>query len=111
MSFVNLVEDRGERQLLWALGQTVDEVGCDLVISTAHKAKGREWKKVKLMEDFLRTHPKKRDDRQPQEGIPPEELRLLYVAVTRAKEAVEVPEAILKLLSNQPARPSAASSP
>ncbi|MDA9474707.1 hypothetical protein XI03_09350 [Bradyrhizobium sp. CCBAU 65884] len=90
MSFVNLVEGRGERQLMWALNRTVDEERSDLIISTAHKAKGREWSTVRLMDDFLRSQPGKSSN-----GPDPAEVRLFYVALTRAKEAVEVPPAML----------------
>lgn len=93
MSFVNLVEGRGERQLMWALNRTVDEERSDLTISTAHKAKGREWSTVRLMDDFLRSQPGK-----PSNGPDPAEVRLFYVALTRAKEAVEVPPTILSLI-------------
>ncbi|WP_338835179.1 UvrD-helicase domain-containing protein [Bradyrhizobium septentrionale] len=93
MSFVNLVESRGERQLMWALNRTVDEERSDLTISTAHKAKGREWSTVRLMDDFLRSQPGK----QPS-GPDPAEVRLFYVALTRAKEAVEVPPTVLSLV-------------
>ncbi len=93
MSFVNLVETRGERQLMWALNRTVDEERSDLTISTAHKAKGREWSTVRLMDDFLRGQPGK-----PTDGPDPAEVRLFYVALTRAKEAVEVPPAVLSLI-------------
>ena len=47
LTFVNLVEARGERQLLWALNKVADEDDCDFVVSTAHKAKGREWPEVR----------------------------------------------------------------
>lgn len=90
MSFVNLVEGRGERQLMWALNRTVDEERSDLTISTAHKAKGREWSTVRLMNDFLRSQPGKSGS-----GPDAAEVRLFYVALTRAKEAVEVPPTIL----------------
>lgn len=92
MSFVNLIESRGERQLMWALNRTVDEERGDLTISTAHKAKGREWSTVRLMDDFLRSQPGK------QPGPDPAEVRLFYVALTRAKEAVEVPPNVLSLI-------------
>ncbi len=94
VTFVNLVEKRGERQLMWALNRTVDEEKADLVISTGHKSKGREWKSVRLMDDFLRSSPGDRN-----EGAPdPSELRLLYVALTRARESLEVPDPILKFI-------------
>jgi len=100
LSFVNLVEARGERQLMWALNRTVDEERSDLIISTAHKAKGREWKTVRLMDDFLRSQPKKQkpDKVQSANGHDPAEVRLFYVALTRAKEAIDVPQSVLSLI-------------
>lgn len=94
VTFVNLVEKRGEKQLMWALNRTVDEEKANLVISTGHKSKGREWKSVRLMDDFLRSSPGDRKD----SGPDPAELRLLYVALTRAKESLEVPEPILQFI-------------
>lgn len=94
VTFVNLVEKRGEKQLMWALNRTVDEEKADLVISTGHKSKGREWKSVRLMDDFLRSSPGDKD----RGGPDPAEMRLLYVALTRAKEVLEVPESILQFI-------------
>ncbi|MCK1493792.1 ATP-binding domain-containing protein [Bradyrhizobium sp. 180] len=79
--------------MMWALNRTVDEERSDLTISTAHKAKGREWSTVRLMDDFLRSQPGK-----PTDGFDPAEVRLFYVALTRAKEAVEVPPTVLSLI-------------
>lgn len=50
----------------------------DVAVSTAHKAKGREWDAVRLTDDFPET---------PQGN---EELRLLYVAVTRARKQLDI---------------------
>lgn len=99
-TFVSLVEQRGERQLKWALGQTVEEEACDLVVSTAHKAKGREWPTVRLTDDFVRSQPTrpKIGAVAPKCPYEPSELRLLYVALTRAKIAVDVPPPLLSLL-------------
>lgn len=50
----------------------------DITISTVHKAKGREWDYVKIAGDFMTN----------EEGAvieSPEENRLLYVAITRAR--------------------------
>jgi superfamily I DNA/RNA helicase len=75
---VKLVEDYGVETIVDALGKMPrSEDRCDLVVSTAHKSKGREWETVKLADDF--TGPD--GDERPS----PAELRLLYVAVTRAK--------------------------
>jgi superfamily I DNA/RNA helicase len=87
-TFVNLIETRGERQLMWALGRVVDADASDLVVSTAHKAKGREWPTVRLMDDFIKSQPRRRREEDAAGKRPlydPSELRLLYVALTRAK--------------------------
>jgi len=96
LTFVNLVESRGEKQLMWALNRTVTEDAANIVVSTAHKAKGREWARVRLMDDFLRSNP-----RDPDRGgltskskVDPSEIRLLYVAMTRAREELEIPPPI-----------------
>jgi hypothetical protein len=98
-TFVNLVEARGERQLMWALSRTVDADHCDRIISTAHKAKGREWPTVRLMDDFLKSQPSRtarnvKSSQEQSNGHNPAELRLFYVALTRAKEAIGGPRGI-----------------
>ncbi|RYE10801.1 MAG: DNA helicase [Hyphomicrobiales bacterium] len=95
LTFVNLVQSRGERQLMWALNRTVEEEECDLVISTAHKAKGREWRTVRLMDDFLKSRPARVSDpgsKLKQEQDRAAELRLFYVALTRARDVVDIPD-------------------
>lgn len=90
--FVNLVQSKGEKRLLWAINQSVSEEEAEIVISTAHKAKGREWKNVRLMDDFLKTREARTPaDKAQKEREDAAELRLFYVAVTRAKEAIEIP--------------------
>ena len=100
LTFVNLVESRSERQLMWALSRTVDDDKCDLTISTAHKAKGREWQTVRLMDDFLKSQPREQQQSRIQGriGHDASELRLFYVALTRAREAIEVPSNILDMI-------------
>jgi superfamily I DNA/RNA helicase len=56
------------------------EKDADLIVTTAHKAKGREWSSVKLNNDFL-------DERSPRYSL--EERNLLYVAATRAKQQLD----------------------
>lgn len=70
---VKLVDEYGPRPIIEGLGGTVAEDRADLVVSTGHKSKGREWDRVQLAGDF------------PEDTTDPGELRLLYVAVTRAK--------------------------
>jgi hypothetical protein len=74
---VRLLDDYGVQIVLDALAGLVGEDQADVVVSTAHKAKGREWATVHLATDF--------DGREGQTGLEPGEWRLLYVAATRAK--------------------------
>lgn len=58
----------------------------DILISTAHKAKGLEWDQVRLAADF--------------EFEGPDEWRLVYVAATRAKQALEASQ-LLQYLADK----------
>lgn len=76
---VGLVDEYGTETIIAALDRMIPERDAQLVVSTAHKAKGREWDRVQLASDFTAGS-------NPDDGPPsPAELRLLYVAVTRAK--------------------------
>lgn len=84
-TFVQLVEQHGPNALYAAIKNAqTDERSADLTLSTAHKAKGREWPSVRLASDFLSsrisaTNPDTES-----------EVRLFYVAMTRAKEVLSV---------------------
>ncbi|ODS23689.1 hypothetical protein AB835_07775 [Candidatus Endobugula sertula] len=72
------------------------EKDANVVLSTTHRIKGRDWKRVGLAEDFLyclqhHEESEKLDD----------ELKVLYVAVTRAKESVLITEDLNEWLSNK----------
>lgn len=95
---VKLVEEYGTEAIMAALGQMPrTEEEADLVVSTAHKAKGREWESVKLAHDFK--FPDGAED------LPVGEWRLLYVACTRAKVTLDPTSAgpIAKLLGMEEA--------
>lgn len=77
--FVDLVEEHGPEVLIAVVDRLVDEPAADLLLSTAHKAKGREWERVQIADDFF--EPKNLD-----RG----ELMLAYVAVTRAQHVLDV---------------------
>lgn len=82
-SLVNMVTDYGIETLIDVADKAVDEDKADVVISTAHKAKGREWDSVAIAADF--TPPvdaETGEQREPGRA----ELMLMYVAVTRAKK-------------------------
>lgn len=84
--FVRMIDDFGADEIITAADRLADERYAEVVISTAHKAKGREWDSVKIGNDF----------RQPAAGengapgrVPRGEAMLAYVAVTRAKQTLD----------------------
>lgn len=89
-----LVEDLRRR--------TVPQAAAERVLATAHKAKGLEWARVRLADDF--PSPAELDAADP-DGTPrltpeerDEELHLLYVAATRARQRLEPNAAVLGCL-------------
>ncbi len=80
-TMIDLVDRFGVESLVMALKRVVTESEADVVISTAHKAKGREWETVKLAGDYL--HPT---------DMEVEDLRLAYVSVTRAIKKLDMTE-------------------
>ncbi|MEU8195333.1 UvrD-helicase domain-containing protein [Microbispora amethystogenes] len=79
--FVKLIDSFGAEAVLDVVERLVDEDRADLVLSTAHKAKGREWHRVKVADDF--PEPKPTDDGKPGK-ISKADANLAYVTVTRA---------------------------
>ncbi len=73
---VRLVDQFGPDVIVSALTRAASEDRADVVISTAHKAKGREWPTVRIAGDFPGS-------------VAPSDLRLRYVAVTRAREVLD----------------------
>jgi len=67
-------------------------------IGTVHKAKGLEWDEVFLNEDILEALLPRQDEEAEEESFNKEEkleeLRLLYVAVTRAKVKTNLPDGL-----------------
>jgi ATP-dependent exoDNAse (exonuclease V) beta subunit len=78
-TLIQLVQNITVEQMLKCLAAAVEEKDAEVVISTAHRAKGREWNSVRLAGDFK--HPDDMDTA---------DLRLTYVAVTRAKENLDI---------------------
>ena len=90
-TLVGLVERFDETRLITHL-QTMptSERKADLVISTVHKAKGRQWERVWVADDFFKFSAQKKSNIDPD----PAETRLMYVALTRARQAVQIPETV-----------------
>ncbi|MFI2215126.1 UvrD-helicase domain-containing protein [Streptomyces sp. NPDC020141] len=79
--FVKMIDDYGAAEVIKAMGRLVSEDSADVVVSTAHRAKGREWSSVQIARDFPR----------PAEGreVREDEGMLAYVAVTRAMDSLD----------------------
>lgn len=72
----------------------------DMIFSTVHRCKGMEYDSVELVNDFIsekRLEKLKEDKKSFELNIPKtnEEINLLYVAVTRAKNTLYIPETLL----------------
>ncbi|MEK8048117.1 UvrD-helicase domain-containing protein [Ideonella margarita] len=104
-TFVKIVNQKGEVNLIKAL-QSVAESESDaaLVVTTGHKAKGREWASVELYSDFK---PAKFSVKgSPKMVVDAEAARLLYVACTRPKQMLIVPSAMARAWAVPEAEPS-----
>ncbi len=86
-TFVRLIDEYGPQTVINVVQNCLPESVADVVVSTAHKAKGREWLSVKIADDF-RVHERKDKDGEQQEPAKAE-LRLAYVACTRAREVLD----------------------
>ena len=90
-TLVKIVDRHGEDCLLKALNKTnSSEKEADLIISTVHRAKGRQWERVVIIDDFGMTDDKNEDCRT--------EKQLMYVALTRAREEVQIPYSFSSML-------------
>ncbi|GAA5707661.1 UvrD-helicase domain-containing protein [Streptomyces avermitilis] len=83
-AIVELVDTYGPQQIIAAVRRMVDEDQARVVVSTVHKAKGREWRRVRIGAGF--TPPAQEPGAR---GVHPAEARLIYVAVTRAREVLD----------------------
>lgn len=83
---VRIVDELAAGWLRALAQRSVHEAQADYVISTVPRAKGLEWKRVKVANDFrLRGA----------DGSPvpdDDEIRLLYVAMTRAQHVLDISE-------------------
>ena len=75
------VDEHGVPAILDMTGRLVPEDRASLTITTAHKAKGREWNHIRIGSDFPDLLGRARPNK--------EELRLAYVTITRGRQVVE----------------------
>lgn len=83
---VALINKFGSDTIMDILKRCTETQCPDMLITTAHKAKGLEWDTVVIAEDFNY----KVDDETEVVYISQEELNLIYVAITRAKKDIDV---------------------
>ena len=83
---VRMIEKYGAGGVVAAIDGTVPERSARLIVSTAHKAKGLEWGKVRVAGDFKEPLDKETGEPLP---IPRADAMLAYVAVTRAKDTLD----------------------
>lgn len=82
---VKLIDAWGAPAIIRAVGGMADEKTARVTISTAHKAKGREWNRVRIAGDF----PAPKPDDNGRTEVAREDAMLAYVAVTRAKKVLD----------------------
>jgi hypothetical protein len=90
---VDLVDEHGVDAILDTVSRLSDERAAEITVSTAHKAKGREWPSVRIAEDFVEPEdPDNLDSSgRPRPGpITQDEAHLAYVAVTRARHRLDL---------------------
>jgi len=83
---VRMIEKYGADGVIAAIDGTVPERSAQLIVSTAHKAKGLEWGKVRIANDFKEPLDKETGEPLP---IPTADAMLAYVAVTRAMDTLD----------------------
>jgi hypothetical protein len=78
---VRLIDKHGPAEVLAVVGQLSSARCANLVVSTAHRAKGLEWDSVQVAEDFRRV--------LSGETVTRADAMLAYVAVTRARTGLD----------------------
>lgn len=84
------------------VNQAPTSAEADLVFTTAHRSKGLDWPLVRLADDydFLEKVEKQLSEGEPLSNDLVQEINLLYVALTRAKNAVSPDKKTLGWLEN-----------
>jgi superfamily I DNA/RNA helicase len=84
--FVQLIDTYGAEVVIDIVDRLSPEEAAETVVSTAHKAKGREWPTVRIASDF--SEPRRSHNGQPAQ-VPRADAMLAYVAVTRARHTLD----------------------
>ena len=85
-TMVRLIDKLGPEEIIRLVDGLADESVAEVTISTAHKAKGREWKRVRVSDDFHEPRP---DPITRVAKLDRADAMLAYVTVTRAQEVLD----------------------
>lgn len=89
--FVDVIDSHGPQRVIEVADAAMDEkqklFNPSIIISTAHKSKGREWDTVKIADDFVEPEPD--EETGEKKDLNKSEMQLLYVAITRAKNHLD----------------------
>lgn len=101
---MELVDTHGPEAIIAAVDVLTNEEKTEVTVSTAHKAKGREWLGGRIADDF--PPPPDSDEvddsgRPILEPVSETDARLAYVAVTRARQQLDL--GWLAWIEDQPA--------
>lgn len=76
-----------------------DKENAEMIFSTVHRCKGMEYDAIQLVNDFISEQKIEKLLENKENSIVPEkineEINLLYVAITRAKESIHIPETLM----------------
>ncbi|WP_280332000.1 AAA family ATPase [Nocardia wallacei] len=79
---VDLIDTHGVEEIIRAADSLSEERRADVIVSTAHKSKGREWDDVLIADDFPEPE---RDEDGEWRTVEDADAMLAYVSVTRAR--------------------------
>lgn len=91
----NMVQNGSVYKVLSVLGNHRNVTNPDVILTTAHKAKGREWDVVILADDF----PSPYNQKGEWVGLQDMERNLLYVALTRTKKMLGYNETVKMMIA------------
>ncbi len=78
-----------------------DKNKAEIIFSTVHRCKGMEYDSIELVNDFMTKERLEKIKADPKEKFDisklSEEINLLYVAITRTKDIIHIPESLLPI--------------
>lgn len=99
---VKIIKEGKAQNIITVLTNYKPSIKAHITMTTAHKSKGREWKQVRLEDDFP-SHLKgnAKDKTIEWVGLSESEQNILYVAVTRAIDVLEINTSVQEVIDYQ----------